>query len=156
MEKKNLNVEDIDEPMSKAAAKAEAEKAAKMNDLVAKGKKGKLSESDLDAVLEENDYEMLLVINKYRPLTPDAPSTVEVMREIETAGKIRFTGLVNNSNLGEETTAEDVLDSMEYAKSVSKQTGLPIVFTTVRAELAEELEGKIPDLFAIRLQKKIL
>ena len=39
MEKKNLNVDEIDEPMSKAAAKAEAEKAAKMNDLVAKGKK---------------------------------------------------------------------------------------------------------------------
>ena len=108
------------------------------------------------AILEENDYEMLLVINKYRPLTPDAPSTVEVMREIETAGKIRFTGLVNNSNLGEETTAEDVIASMEYAKSVSEQTGLPIVFTSVRAELSAELEGKIPDLFAIRLQKKIL
>ena len=58
MEKKNLNVEDIDEPMSKAAAKAEAEKAAKMNDLVAKGKKGKLSESDLDAALEEMDYDI--------------------------------------------------------------------------------------------------
>ena len=34
------------------------------------------------AILEENSYEMLLVINRFRPLTPDAPSTVEVMREI--------------------------------------------------------------------------
>ncbi|MDE5994097.1 MAG: hypothetical protein K2G60_01145, partial [Oscillospiraceae bacterium] len=61
---------------------------------------------------EENDFEMLMVINKFRPLTPDADSTIEVMREVEAAGGIKFTGLVNNSNLGEETTAEDVLDSV--------------------------------------------
>ena len=58
MEKKKMNLEEMDEAANKAAAKAEAEKAAKMNDLVAKGKKGKLSESDLDAVLEENDYDI--------------------------------------------------------------------------------------------------
>ena len=57
------------------------------------------------AILQEDSYEMLMVINRYRPLTPDAASTVEVMREIETAGGIRFTGLVNNSNLGEATDA---------------------------------------------------
>ena len=63
------------------------------------------------SIIEENDYECLLVINKFRPLTPDAESTIEVMREIEVAGKIKFTGIVNNSNLGEETTAEDVFSS---------------------------------------------
>ena len=51
------------------------------------------------AILEENDYEMLTVINKYRPLTPDVESTVEVLREIEAASRIPFTGIVNNSNL---------------------------------------------------------
>ena len=39
-------------------------------------------------ILEENNYDMLLVINKYRPLTPDTASTLEVMREIEAAGGI--------------------------------------------------------------------
>ena len=51
------------------------------------------------AILAENDYEMLMVINCYRPLTRDAASTLEVMREIEYAGGIRFTALVNNSNI---------------------------------------------------------
>ena len=59
-------------------------------------------------IVEENDYEMFMVINKFRPLTPDALSTLEVMREIEYAGGIRFTGLINNSNLGNETTSEEV------------------------------------------------
>lgn len=103
---------------------------------------------------EENDFEMLMVINKFRPLTPDADSTIEVMREVEYAGGIKFTGLVNNSNLGEETTAQDVLASTEYANEVSKASGLPIKATTVKKELYEELEGKIPNLFPLNLQAK--
>ena len=33
-----------------------------------------------DAILRENDYEMLFVVNRFRPLTADALSTIEVMR----------------------------------------------------------------------------
>lgn len=102
----------------------------------------------------ENDFEMLMVINKFRPLTPDADSTIEVMREVELAGGIKFTGLVNNSNLGEETTAEDVIESAKYADSVSKISGLPVVMTTVKQELFDELKGKIPNLFPLKLQEK--
>ena len=108
------------------------------------------------AILEENNYEMLLVINRHRPLTPDVASTVEVMREIEVAGGIRFTGLVNNSNLGESTDAETILRSVEYAEEVSRATGLPLVMTAVKEELLPALEGQIPNLFPLRLQKKIL
>ena len=107
-------------------------------------------------ILEENDYEMLLVINRYRPLTPDAPSTLEVMREIEAAGGIRFTGIVNNSNLGEETDADTVFASVAYAEEVAKLSGLPIVMTAIREELLPALDGAIDNLLPMRLQKKII
>jgi hypothetical protein len=102
----------------------------------------------------EGDYAMLMVINRYRPLTPDVPSTIEVMREIETACGIPFTGLVNNSNLGEETSADDVLSSMAYANDVAKATGLPLVMTTVKDSLFDELDGQIDCLFPLSLQDK--
>ena len=108
------------------------------------------------AILEENDYEMLTVINKYRPLTPDVESTVEVLREIEAASRIPFTGIVNNSNLGEETVPEDVAASLKYAEDVASAMGIPVVMTTVKADLYEELAGKIPNLFPLLLQRKIL
>ena len=108
------------------------------------------------AILEENDYEMLTVINKYRPLTPDVESTVEVLREIEAASRIPFTGIVNNSNLGEETAPEDVAASLQYAEDVASAMGIPVVMTTVKADLYEELAGKIPNLFPLLLQRKIL
>lgn len=106
-----------------------------------------------DELVEENNYEMLMVINRYRPLTPDAESTIEIMREIEAACQIKFTGLVNNSNLGSETTARDILSSVEYAKEVSCLSGLPVRLTSVKSELYDELTGKVDNLFPLKLQK---
>ncbi len=106
------------------------------------------------AIIEQNDYEMLFVINKYRPLTPDCTSTLEVMREIETACGMKFTGIVNNSNLGDETTAKDVIASIDYAKEISETSGLPIRMTTVKEDLFESLNEKVVNCFAIRLYVK--
>lgn len=102
----------------------------------------------------ENNFDMLMVINGYRPLTPDAQSTIEVMREIETACGLKFTGLVNNSNIGEETTAEDIIKSIGYANEVSQASGLPIVMTSVKRELYDELKNKIDNLLPMTLQAK--
>lgn len=108
------------------------------------------------AILEENDYENLLVINRFRPLTADAASTVEVMREIEVAAGIPFTGIINNSNLGVETTAEDVLSSLPYAEEVSRLSSLPIRMTTVKEDVAKQLIGKVDGLFPLTLQKNFI
>ena len=102
-------------------------------------------------IKEENDYEMLFVINKSRPLTRDVQGTLEVMEEIETACGLKFTAIVNNTNLGKATTAEDVLDSDTYAKAVSDATGLPIKMTTVNHTLLQMLpEG---NYFPLHLQE---
>ena len=109
-----------------------------------------------DAILAEGDFDMFMVVNKYRPLTPDAQSTLEVMGEIEAACGIPFTGIINNSNLAGETAAKDVLDSMEYAEEVSRISGLPLVCTSVMSELFDELKDKISPLFSLRLQAKLI
>ena len=106
-------------------------------------------------IIEENDYEMLFVINCFRPLTRDADSTLEVMREIEYAANMKFTAIVNNSNLGEETTKDDVLKSLAYAEEISQKTGLPIKCTTVYNRLYDDLKNEIPNLFSLKLQDKI-
>ena len=106
-------------------------------------------------IKNENNFEMLMVINCYRPLTLDAASTIEIMREIEIAAGIKFTGLINNSNLGALTTAQTVLDSVDYAKETSRLSSLPIRYTTVKKGLEKELSGKIENLFFMDLQKNI-
>lgn len=98
---------------------------------------------------EENNYDMLLVINKYRFETQNAEDTLEIMKEIEYACGIPFTGIVNDSNLGKETTKETVLKSLEFANEVSKKTGLPIKFTCVEKGLYNELKNDIKNLVPI-------
>ena len=107
-------------------------------------------------ILRENDYEMLLVINKYRPLTATPEEAIEVLREIEAAANMRCTGIINNSNLGRETTAEHVLSSIPYAEEVSRLSGLRVVMTTAEESVAKELDGKVKDLFPLVLQKNFI
>ncbi len=106
------------------------------------------------AILEENNYEMLFVINKYRPLTPDCASTLAVMHEIETACSMKFTGIVNNSNLGDETDEETVMNSVAYADEISEASGLSIKMTTVKDNLYDTLKNKVVNCTPIKLYVK--
>lgn len=102
-----------------------------------------------DMMLAEDNYDMFFVINMYRPLTRTPEQCIEIKEEIEAAAGIKFTGIVNNSNLGSSTTVADVLASSNYANLVSSMSGLPIVMTTVMEGLS--VEGAFP----LKLQKKI-
>ena len=106
------------------------------------------------AIREENDYEMLFVVNAYRPLTRTPAEALEVMREVEAAGGIPFTAIVNNSNIGAETRPEDVTASLPFMAELSRLSGLPIKMTAVRADLLPRLEEKIENVFPLTLQKK--
>ena len=105
-------------------------------------------------ILEENNYEMIFVANFFRPLTRTAEEAIEVMREIEAAGGIPFTAVVNNSNLGEETTVEDIRSTAAEAEKLAELTGLPILFTSVKLELKKAFEGEA--VLPLILQKKII
>ena len=106
-------------------------------------------------IKEENNYDMLCVINFYRPLTQNAEEAMEVLKEIEAAASIKFTGLVNNSNLGALTSAEDVIKTFYEAEKLSSMSGLPIKFVAAKSDIAEKLSGKAENIFPLCLQKKI-
>lgn len=106
-------------------------------------------------IREENDYENLFVANMYRPLTKTPKEALAVMREIEGAGGLPITAIVNNSNLGELTDTETVLASMDYINELSRISGLPVKFTSARKDVAESLGGMEKGFFPLELQKKI-
>ncbi len=101
---------------------------------------------------EENDYEALFVVNFYRPLTQTPADALEVLREIEAAARLSVTGIVNNSNLGEATTADDVRRSFPLAAALCGMTGLPLRMTCAEERIASQLDCE--DLLALTLQKK--
>lgn len=104
------------------------------------------------AIREEGDYAMLGVLNFARPLTATPADAVEVLREVETAGSLPFTGLINNTNIGTATTPETVLKSVALAEETARLMGLPLVMTTAEVSIAEALTGQVKDLFPLTLQ----
>ena len=104
------------------------------------------------AIKEENDFRMAFVVNCHRPLTSNVEDTLQIMKEIESACALRFTCIVNNSNLGSETTAQTVLNSLPFIDELCRASGLPLWMHTAEASVAEKLSDM--PILPLKLQKK--
>lgn len=78
---------------------------------------------------------VLCVENAYRPLTGSAEAMLENLREIEMYARLRCAAIVNNSNLGDETTPADIADALPIMQEFARLAGLPLACTTVCAPL---------------------
>lgn len=106
-------------------------------------------------IKEENDYRMAFVANCCRPLTRTPEDALEVMQEIEAACGLKFTCIVNNANLGPETTCDTVLDSLHYIQKLCRISGLPLWMHTAEERVAEKLPPLDAPVLSMKLQKKI-
>ena len=80
--------------------------------------------------IKKAGYEMIYVINMYRPLISDPKEAFECMLAIEEASRLSCTGIINNSSLGPETGADTVLGSVEYAKLCADLCGIQLLAHT--------------------------
>ena len=102
----------------------------------------------------ENDYRMVFVANCCRPLTRTPEDALEIMREIEAACGLKFTCIVNNSNLGEETDPQVLTDSVPYIESLCKLSGLPLWMHTAEQTIAKQLPEMNAPVLSMELQEK--
>ena len=103
---------------------------------------GAVALGQYSAVLREHGYDMLYVINKYRFLTRTPEENLELLRDIEQVSGLNATGIVNSSNLGMETTAQDVSSSVPFAQECAAAAGVPLVFSAAEKSLG--LDGFFP------------
>ena len=104
---------------------------------------------------EEKDYEMIFVANFFRPLTRNAEEAFEVMKEIEAVSSMKFTAIVNNSNLGRDTTAEDIVSTFAETEKLSSLSSLPVLFTSCEKSLYENVKSSDAEIFPLELQSKL-
>ena len=95
--------------------------------------------------IKKAGYEMYFVVNMYRPLIEDPEDAADCMREIECASGLCCTQLVNNSSLGEETAADDVIRSVGYAHGCTKTCSLPLAAHSYRGDLILSLPEKMAE-----------
>ena len=106
------------------------------------------------AIQAENNYRMVFVANCYRPLTRTPEEALEVMREIEAACGLAFTDIINNANLGPETTPETVRSALPYMEKLSQISGLPIFAHSAETAVAAGLTDLREPVLPLRLQEK--
>ncbi len=94
---------------------------------------------------DESDCEMLMVVNANRPLTDTPEGAIGHIESISRVTGLRVAGLVNNTHLLRETTADDIVKGWLMCREIEKRTGIPLRFSTCVESLAEDLEKKRPD-----------
>ena len=102
---------------------------------------GAVALGGFSALLEERGYSMLYVVNSRRELEPEPGEEAALLRRIQTASRLKVTHLVNNTNLGPETTSEVLLQSLPYLEEVSKRTGVPVLGAAAEERLTPHLEA---------------
>ncbi len=96
--------------------------------------------------LEPGSLEVLNVVNVRRPLAGTADRIVKLQQEMETHSRLRITGMINNTNLAQMTTAAELRDGYEIIREASERTGVPVKYTSGRQALLDEFlaEGHDP------------
>ena len=81
----------------------------------------------------EEDMQIYIVINTSKFETFSKENIIEYLTFAEGLEKRpwkKFTGIISNTHLGNETTKEDVLRGYEIVKAASKELNIPIDFST--------------------------
>jgi hypothetical protein len=107
-------------------------------------------------VMPEAETSCLAVLNFRRPSTPDPTGAVAMVRDIEAAARISITGLVSNTHLMGETTAQIVMEGYRMAVETSRLLGVPVVAATATDELALELRSENLDCPLVVLRRVVL
>mgnify|MGYP004639637893 CR=1 FL=1 len=101
-------------------------------------------------LFEREGYKMMFVVNARRPLTATADDTIEYMVDIEKASRLAIGGVINNTNLADETTADDVIYGDGVVNEISRKTGLEYKMIAADEEVIKHLPKELADkAFAI-------
>jgi hypothetical protein len=84
-------------------------------------------------------YTFNFVVNALRPQTNSVQSTVALVQNIEAAGRVKFDYIVNNTNLLDATTPEQIIEGHRLLSEVSKELGIPVRYASVTSEIAEQI-----------------
>ncbi len=109
----------------------------------------------LSDVLQDAETGMYLVVNFRRPLSATVDAVVASANRISAAARRRITGVISNTHLMDETTAEIVLEGHELAGVAARRLGVDLVALAVEDTLAHAVRARGVDVPLIAINRRI-
>lgn len=100
--------------------------------------------------LKDYDYNAFLVVNVNRPFTKSTEEVKEIYEMLEAKGRIKLTGLINNTNLQEFSTIENIKHGESILEQVAEDKCIPIVYSGVYDKLWDEVDALKYEAFKIQ------
>ncbi len=104
------------------------------------------------------EYRVFMVVNAFRPFTSDAESIRQMAQELAEAARLPIHGFINNSNLLEETTEEELIEGEKVLLEAQELTGIPVVYQTgLDQVLPDNWKEKTPNgIPVLRMDRNVL
>lgn len=86
------------------------------------------------------------IVNVFRPMSESPEKILKLKAEMEDFARLSVTGFVNNSNLLNYASADDIRQGYDVLSAASELSGLPVVHTTGRKQFLDEFlaDGRDP------------
>ena len=94
--------------------------------------------------IPDGSYQLWAVLNARRPFTDTMEGSIQMIRSIERASTLSATGIVSNTHLLHETTAEIVGKGLLLAQKTAFKLSLPIPFAAVQESVAKNVMKEYP------------
>lgn len=88
-----------------------------------------------DRMRNIENIDLLYVVNIFRPETDCKEKIIQAIALLEGEAQLKVTGLINNTNLMQYTTIEDLYSGQEVLRAVSKELNIPIKYTVIEENL---------------------
>jgi len=90
--------------------------------------------------IKDLDYEMLQVVNPYRPFTQSLPQIKQMAQEIENSSRLKISGIISNPNLSTQTNEEVINKGHILIKQAAQKLDLPIKFICVDERFSKKIK----------------
>ena len=112
---------------------------------------GAVTLARLIPILDKSEVDFIMVVNTKRPETSTKEGIIYHKKSLEKATGLNITGFVNNTNLVRETTEETLKEGENILFEVSKETGIPVKYTSYIENIIECKPKNIKtELFAMK------
>ncbi|MGC5325744.1 ATP-binding protein [Brevibacillus sp. SYSU BS000544] len=118
---------------------------------------GALATGQYAPQLQSHQPDVLFTVNANRPVISHVEGIVENVSKIQKSLRLPITGFVNTTNLGSETTWDDIERGLQVTEAASEQLKIPFLFSCVVSSLANQAKETYPnhDWFEIERYMKL-